>query len=338
MTKRPFDGYRILAQELIQVANKNTAEQYYGFDRHVWDLTVDLAAPSRKITLAISICYLAATGLTKISILFFYRRIGEIRAWFRWTLWVCMAFIVLYTIAFTLAIPFECHPLDAYWNKANPLWTMTHDWHCINEGAKMVSAGAISAFQDVVACILPMALFWDLRMSRQAKIALAVVFSLGLFTCVVSVIRTVKIYHLFFETYDVTWAARWAFSLTVLEVDLGLICASMPALKNKLQRMLHVIIDPFTLNSLKASGRWRNPFFASYQKSWNDYFGRGAAAETSQAQSQGTCSGEVLAKPASVFIGTRFTTFSLMTAFADGLAHPDAAELELGRPSPRQEA
>lgn len=163
----------------------------------MWDLTVDLAAPSRKvgdpgaepglvsnplaqITLAISICYLAATGLTKISILFFYRRIGEIRAWFRWTLWVCMAFIVLYTIAFTLAIPFECHPLDAYWNKANPLWTMTHDWHCINEGAKMVSAGAISAFQDVVACILPMALFWDLRMSRQAKIALAVVFSLGL--------------------------------------------------------------------------------------------------------------------------------------------------------------
>lgn len=133
----------------------------------------------KQATLSISILYLISTGLTKISILCFYRRIGEIRPWFRWTIWINIAFIVCYTIAFTIAIPLECTPLDAYWNKSNPLWAAKHHYKCINEGAKMVTAGAISATQDVLVCILPMALFWDLRISKRAKLALAFVFSLG---------------------------------------------------------------------------------------------------------------------------------------------------------------
>lgn len=138
-----------------------------------------------KIVLAISIFYLASTGLTKISILCFYRRIDQIRSWFKWTIWCNIVFISAYTVAYTLAVPLECTPINAYWDKANPLWRTTHEYHCINEGAKMVSAGVISAIQDFVACVLPMALFWDLRISRRAKFALGVVFSLGLLYVVV---------------------------------------------------------------------------------------------------------------------------------------------------------
>ncbi|KAH7063581.1 hypothetical protein B0J12DRAFT_735464 [Macrophomina phaseolina] len=248
------------------------AEQYYGFNRHTWDLTAEIAPSTRKITLSISVLYLASTGFTKLSILCFYRRIGEIRPWFKWTIWLNMAFVIAYSLSFTIVIFFECSPVDAYWNKANPHWRLSHKFHCINEGAKMVTAGAISAAQDVLACILPMALFWDLRISKRAKLALGFVFSLGLLTSAVSIVRTIKIYRIFFETYDVTWAARIVFSFTIVEACLGIICASMPALKNSLQRVFHIVIDPFTIGSSKTNRRWKNPFFRTYQRSFKDYF------------------------------------------------------------------
>ncbi|KAL1627753.1 hypothetical protein SLS54_002019 [Diplodia seriata] len=132
------------------------------------------------LVLSISILSLSSCGLIKISILLFYRRLGDVKPWFRAIINVNIAFIALYTLSFSLAIPFECTPASAYWNKANPLWTATHQWHCINEGAKQVTAGALSALQDFIACTLPMALFWDLRISKRSKFALCFVFGLGI--------------------------------------------------------------------------------------------------------------------------------------------------------------
>lgn len=139
-----------------------------------------MAPRSRKVTLAISLLYISSTTLTKISILLFYRRLGKIRQWFKWTIWANMAFIVAYALCFIIALPLECSPVNAFWDKVNPLWAMKHEYTCVNEGAGNVANGAISAFQDFIACILPMAIFWDLRISNRAKMALGFVFSLGI--------------------------------------------------------------------------------------------------------------------------------------------------------------
>lgn len=133
-----------------------------------------------QLVLAISVLSLSTCGLIKISILFFYRRIGDVKPWFRRSINVNIALIAAYTLAFCIAIPLECTPASAYWNKANPLWAATHKYHCINEGAKQVSAGALSALQDLIACVLPMALFWDMRISKRSKLALCLVFGVGL--------------------------------------------------------------------------------------------------------------------------------------------------------------
>ncbi|KAL1646525.1 hypothetical protein SLS58_003111 [Diplodia intermedia] len=61
--------------------------------------------------------------------------------------------------------------------------------------------------------------------------------------------RTVQLHYVFYETYDVTWGARWAFALTHIEACLGAICASVPALKNSLQRLLRVVADLCPLGS-----------------------------------------------------------------------------------------
>ncbi|OJD32256.1 uncharacterized protein BKCO1_3900041 [Diplodia corticola] len=198
------------------------SEHLYGFDRHTWDLTVDLIAPSRKLVLSISILSLSTCGLIKISILLFYRRIGAVKPWFRTTINLNIGFIACYTLAFALALPFECTPIAAYWLKADPRWTAAHpDYRCVDEGAKQVIAAALSALQDLTACVLPMALFWDLRISPRSKLALSFVFGLGIFTCACALLRTAKLHHVFYATYDVTWAARWVFALTLVEACLG---------------------------------------------------------------------------------------------------------------------
>ncbi|KAL1646526.1 hypothetical protein SLS58_003112 [Diplodia intermedia] len=149
------------------------------FVRHNLGLD-DILIVASLLVLSISVLSLSSCGLIKISILLFYRRLGEVKPWFRAIINVNIAFIALYTLSFSLAIPFECTPTSAYWNKANPLWTATHQWHCIDEGAKQVAAGALSALQDFIACTLPMALFWDLRISKRSKFALCFVFGLGI--------------------------------------------------------------------------------------------------------------------------------------------------------------
>lgn len=120
-----------------------------------------------------------------------------------------------------------------------------------------------------------------------------------------SIVRSVKIYHVFFQTYDVTWAARMVFAFTIVEACLGLICASMPALKHNMQRFFHIVIDPFTVGSSKSNRRWKNPFFPTYQKSFRDYFG------SSQSQKNPSrMSGQILKSPATpknTFMSMSFT-------------------------------
>jgi hypothetical protein len=57
-------------------------------------------------------------------------------------------------------------------------------------------------------------------------------------TCVSAVIRIVYIYQIFYTTYDITWVAGSAWLWTGVEATLGVICASIPALKVFFQKFL----------------------------------------------------------------------------------------------------
>lgn len=59
-----------------------------------------------------------------------------------------------------------------------------------------------------------------------------------------------------------------------MEACLGIICASMPALKNSMQSCFHIVIDPFTYGSSRTNRRWKNPFYRSYEQSFHGYFKR----------------------------------------------------------------
>jgi hypothetical protein len=192
VSRSSFDGYT-MSQNRKQIPMLGLTVtlvgsfRFWGFDRHAWDLPRDgkLAVSSRKIVVAAETMYLVSTGLTKVSILLFYRRLssGTITPGFQWALIGAITSVILSTIAFTLALYVGCHPLDAFWNRVSFPWILTHvqgrDWHCFNEAADLLSAAAVSILQDFVACFMPMILFWKLQLPRRQKIVLGSLFVVG---------------------------------------------------------------------------------------------------------------------------------------------------------------
>lgn len=68
-------------------------------------------------------------------------------------------------------------------------------------------------------------------MPKQQKIALGAIFAVGFSVCFVGVYRIVLVYRTFWSTYDVPYFTRTTFVVTVVEITLGAMCASAPALK-----------------------------------------------------------------------------------------------------------
>jgi hypothetical protein len=135
--------------------------------------------------MVIDVTYIISTGLTKISILLFYKRMsdGSVSRGFRYAVQLCIAFVVCYMITFVTTQFFGCHPINAFWNQADLTWAVTHtngvDYHCFNEPVDLLCASAISIVQDFIACGMPTLLFWKLQLPRRQKIALGAIFGIG---------------------------------------------------------------------------------------------------------------------------------------------------------------
>lgn len=138
----------------------------------------------------IEVFYMWSTCMTKISILLFYRRlaIGKISRRFLYTIYAAIAFVIAYFITFHLTLFLHCRPFRSYWKQADIRWYFKHngsatkkaDFVCSSESADLIANAITSILQDFIAVGIPMFLFWKLRVSWKQRIALAVVFGVGI--------------------------------------------------------------------------------------------------------------------------------------------------------------
>ncbi|KAH7389768.1 hypothetical protein BKA66DRAFT_568692 [Pyrenochaeta sp. MPI-SDFR-AT-0127] len=233
------------------------ALRVYGFQWHTWDQTTDTMVSSRQITMSIELNYLVATTLIKVSILCFYRRMtGTLTNKFVYWVWGSIIFCVIYGIVFSLLIIFICSPVVGFFHVFDVAWKEVNKLSCHDEGAIVVACAAISTVQDLVICMLPIFLIWNLQIVKRQKIALCAIFGMGMVTCVCGILRTYYATYVYNYTYDITWYAYHGWIWTALEAQLGVICASAPALKIFFRRYL-VMTSSRTGNS--ASGTRKTP-------------------------------------------------------------------------------
>lgn len=227
----------------------------YGFQWHAWDQTAETKVTTRQITLSIEILYLAATTLIKISILCFYRRLasGALSKIFLYCVQSSIAIFALHGVIFSLVIIFSYSPIEGFWHLFDIPWRLRNHLTSLDEGAIIVAVTVMGTIHDIIVCALPIILVWNLRMPRRQKVGLVFIFGAGVLCCLCGVMRTYYAIYVYYYTYDITWWAHDGWVWTALEAQLGIICASAPALKVFLRRYFNHPIKGSTRRSRKAT-------------------------------------------------------------------------------------
>ncbi|KAI4200221.1 MAG: hypothetical protein LQ350_004079 [Teloschistes chrysophthalmus] len=285
------------------------ADNHYGWNRHSWDLHAHNGPHGYKLCLAAQVLFFWAATLNKISLLCFYKRLttgGIYKLWYKWCIVGGIAFQVLMLIAFFIVAVNACKPLSAFWT---PLATYPHE--CIDEGNYMLSFGIITIFLDFAILLLPIPLVMGLQLSRKQRIAVITLFGLGFIVCIAGIVQVYYIDVALRKSYDETWDGWPLWVASAVEVDLGILCVSIPAIRPFLAIYVPRLLESTGIHgkgskeSSENSGSNKNPFrYAAKHANapWakdleGGYKGRkGSAEKKSAGSSEGESSIGVLEK------------------------------------------
>ncbi|KAM0723888.1 hypothetical protein Q7P37_000878 [Cladosporium fusiforme] len=175
-----------------------------------------------------------AVNTTKASILAQYLRIFSSRN----TRICCYVLLVLLVPAVCWSIfdgTFLCRPVAK-------LWEPTIPGVCMDPRSYWLSAAGVNMGMDFMVLLLPLPAITQLRLPRKQKLCLVLMFVLGFIVCVVSVVRLATVYC-FQKSGRLIESGIQAVTWSAVEVNIGIICASLIALKPLLVRFWPSLLD-----------------------------------------------------------------------------------------------
>ncbi|KAH8430462.1 uncharacterized protein LDX57_008121 [Aspergillus melleus] len=207
------------------------ATEQWGWDRHMWDVPLEWIPTNSKLNLSFQLLFSLASSITKLSVLWFCKRLlgrgsKGLYRWYNVVLIVAMVFVTICCTLFTVLSIFQCKPIHAYWD-----FMPKYPHHCMNDGYMVFSASVVNIFTDFLATVLPMPLIWNLKLPARQRIAVISIFGLGIVVNVAGSIRTVYVWKSMVASYDTTWLGWPVLLAATIEISIGLICASAPALR-----------------------------------------------------------------------------------------------------------
>ncbi|KND89528.1 hypothetical protein TOPH_05903 [Tolypocladium ophioglossoides CBS 100239] len=212
----------------------------YGFGKHIYHLGRENRLMALKLFYIAQIFYKLTINLTKSSILLLYLRIF-VQRWFRICCYALMGLILAYMVATTASSIWQCSPIEGAWDKSiHPeCISLTKNWYA-NAGFSIVT--------DVLILCLPMQPIWTSKLPINQKRALMLVFALGGFVTVTSIMRCTTLNFSTTSpdsTYDIT-STLW----TMIEENVAIICACLP-----MCRMVLAWIFPKTFSNASSAAR-----------------------------------------------------------------------------------
>ncbi|KAK1469791.1 hypothetical protein CMEL01_01558 [Colletotrichum melonis] len=188
------------------------------------------------------------TGLAcvKVSILLLYLRILRDLN-YRKACYVVLFFVVCVSLWTVLSSIFFCVPITKNWDRAVT-------GVCFSQGIAWFVNAALNILTDFAILILPLPILPKIKQSRRQKIGLYLIFALGFFICVVSILRIPSLIVAKYSrdpTLDSPGIAKWS----VVELNTAIVCASLITLKPLAMRFF-----PRMLGSNRGDvGRQRGP-------------------------------------------------------------------------------
>ncbi|KAF3008299.1 hypothetical protein E8E14_005381 [Neopestalotiopsis sp. 37M] len=178
------------------------------------------------------ILYLFVVPATKISILCFYLRIFPGKA-LRVGSYVLIVLNVLYFVAFEVITIFQCTPIPGAWLE----WDGEYEATCRDVNLQAWVAAAVCIVLDVALIALPMPELWNLNLSMKKKVQVMLMFAVGTFVTIVSILR-LQWLLVFAKTTNVTQDFVPVGVWSTVETSVGIICACMPAMRSLFATLL----------------------------------------------------------------------------------------------------
>lgn len=129
----------------------------------------------------------------------------------------------------------------------------------------------------IFAIFIPVPMLWNINVTRRTRISLFGVLGLGCFACVCAIIRIT--YTSTYGKYgDWLWDSQYLTTWSVLEMNVGIIAASLPSLQPLFKKFLGSI---YGAGTNKAKGYYAGGSLVRSKKNWQSLSGRNTNKRTS---------------------------------------------------------
>ncbi|KAH7393772.1 hypothetical protein DE146DRAFT_659974 [Phaeosphaeria sp. MPI-PUGE-AT-0046c] len=171
------------------------------------------------------ILYTFAIANIKFVVLAFYWRLFSVKM--RAVIWIVACMCIAWFIAILCCVIFNCIPVQAAWDI-----TIQGTAKCIEVRSIYLGGSVPNVILDMIVVFMPIPYVWSLHAPLGQRLVLAGMFVLGTFIAVVSLVRLIIFLNIPISTSgDLTYNFREIIIWSIVEINIGLVCACLPSLK-----------------------------------------------------------------------------------------------------------
>ncbi|KAI0861844.1 hypothetical protein F4860DRAFT_160254 [Xylaria cubensis] len=219
-----------------------------GLGQDIWEIPQDNITQILYLYWWAENIYIVGLPLTRISILFFYLRIFP-QDRIRWASFTLMGLNVGYLIAFLIVTIFQCYPVDGAWTS----WDGSYKGHCNNVHLQSWIQAGINIALDLLVVILPLPALANLTASGKKKVQLLIMFSLGFFVTIISIIR-LKTLVVFADSTNISYDYVEPGIYSIIEAAVAITVCCLPAVRALLSTVMPSVFATTVARSPFSSG------------------------------------------------------------------------------------
>ncbi|BCS24862.1 CFEM domain-containing protein [Aspergillus puulaauensis] len=225
----------------------------YGLGKDMWRIPFDDIRQILKLFFIEEEMYCVCIATIKISILCLYLNIFPNRG-VRIATYIMLAISLVWAIVSFFVLLFSCSPISYYWD----MWDGEHTGKCMSHDKILVAHSVSNIVLDVLIVAIPMPTLATLHMPLEKRLGVCVMFAVGIVVTVISIFRlveTVGFNQTTNPTRDFVPVGIWS----LLEFDVAIMCACMPAIRSLIIRIYRGQFKPHITaltNSLSGSTRF----------------------------------------------------------------------------------
>jgi hypothetical protein len=141
-----------------------------GLGKHREILSPEKVATFSELLYFFQIFYVLGPPSVKLALLFLYRRVFE-HSSFRRIVNGMILLISVWAIIMTFLAIFNCKPISAFW---------TTEGTCLNFKQFAIGYAIVNIITDFTVWLMPIPRVWKIQLPKSQKIALSLIFALGL--------------------------------------------------------------------------------------------------------------------------------------------------------------